>query len=339
MQTLPYMQSEKGIPCDYAGIDWYAMDMDARQVYLNRWRTPHEVVLSTEAFDLLFFRGGYGNPVLIDPPCAGHDSKLADWDNNQSLVQAALDNTSAAVYCIEYKGYNLTQGLEDYNSLISYVVQCIQTIGNDVHLISLCQSGPIGATVASLYPQLIASLTVAGSPMNPKACKSSLDKAIKMPMWIYETACKDGVMKGSNMLMCWMSSDELTHRVQRHFKSTYSDYRAQRFAAWYYGSTKDLSAAWYLWAVKHIFKENDLFEGRAYLHGEIVNWKNIKCPINSVYGAKDDISPQAHATALGGTIYRTEGGHIGVFMGTSSIKNVWSKLFSKLDKHAPLSWL
>ncbi|MCP4987695.1 MAG: hypothetical protein GY928_17050 [Colwellia sp.] len=334
-----YMDNAKDVPVDWNNVDWYHMPFEERSEYLNRWRTENAVVMETPAYRLLCFRGGYGDAIIIDPPSSGHDSHLADWDKDQSLVQCALDNTNLPVYVIDYKGYDVSQGKETYDDIVNHVIKAIEwTATKKAHLVSLCQSGPVGSIIAAMRPELIASLTVAGSPINPHACESILQKAIDQPMHMYEAAVGDkGYMAGELMLYCWMSSNNIMHYINRWKKQNLCDYRSQRFGAWYYDHTLNLGGDWYLTAVEKIFKNNDLFEGRFTFEGDTVDLTNIKCPVNSVYGTKDNISPKGHAIALGEKVsghyvYKAEGGHLGCFQGRKSIANVWPKLFNTLPK-------
>lgn len=332
------MVNSVNVPKDHYGVDWYNKPVNERSEYLNRWRTDNTVVLETEAFRLRCFRDGDGDAVLIDPPCSGHDSKLADWDKDQSLVACALENTVLPVYVIDYKGYTPEQGTETYDDIVNQVIECINfTATKRVHLISLCQSGPVGSIIAATNPHLISSLVVAGAPMNPQASESVLSNAINVPMWQYEMLVTmfGGYMTGKHMLECWMSSNMELHLYKRFQKETMEDYRSQRFAAWYYDSTQNIGGDWYLTAIKSIFKNNDLYNGNFMFNGQTVKLENIQCHVTSVYGEKDDISPKPHAVALGDKVeshevYSTSGGHIGVFMGRSSIKNTWTKIFKKL---------
>jgi poly(3-hydroxyalkanoate) synthetase len=339
-----YMSSATNVELDPYGVDWYSMGVEEKQTYLNRWRTPHTDIHETSRFVMKCFSKGdvTKDAVIIFSPQSGHTSVLCDYDKDQSLVQCAIDNSNGAgVYALDYKSYDKSQGTESYNDLVLQMVDAIaQTPTGKAHLIGLCQAALPAAVVAATRPELVASLTVAGAPIDTKGCPSILDDAIKMPMEMYDMMMIDeGVVSGKKMLNAWMSSNPVRHRIQRWYPENLQSYKASRFAAWYYeDAVQDLSGGWYREAIEFIFKNNDLYEGRMVLGGQIVNFENITCKVNSVWGTRDDISPREQALGLltkvkNHTTYEAvNAGHISIFMGTKALVNVWPELFSNTCK-------
>jgi poly(3-hydroxyalkanoate) synthetase len=129
-----------------------------------------------------------------------------------------------------------------------------------------------------------------------------------------------GVMKGSTMLKGWKEPNKAKHEEAEKLPEN------QHFYSWY-NEPQDLSGAWYLWAIEHIFKGNKL-----------PKMLDIKCPVNVVVGLKDPITPPAQAIAVQKncsekiTVYTTKGGHIGLFISRRAIEDHWSKLFKAASK-------
>ncbi len=82
-----------------------------------------------------------GNPLVIVPPEAGHDSLIVDFGPDQSLVECALKNYEGDVYVVvklaaSYKdtGYTIDDSVQALDSIVD-------TIGEPVNFIGFCQGG------------------------------------------------------------------------------------------------------------------------------------------------------------------------------------------------------
>jgi poly(3-hydroxyalkanoate) synthetase len=89
---------------------------------------------------------------------------------------------------------------------------------------------------------------------------------------------------------------------------------------------------WYLQAIRELFKENRLAKGEFVGLGRRLNLKSVVCPVYLLAGESDDITTKEQvfaAESLVGTPKgRIEkklvpGGHIGLFMGSRTLKETW----------------
>lgn len=331
---------EKGIiPLTSSGFPDY--------VALNDWYHAHEVLIDTPIYKILCFTIGEhraGTPVVIVPPYAGHTSMLVDYDKDHSLVESAYNNSDGHIFAIEWKSATRDTHDTTYEQLLVAINDAVRMAGDEpVHLVGCCMGGTLAAVYTAIFKHKVRALTIAGTPINPHACPSELDEALNAPYYKYKevVAANAGLMKGDLMLMLWMSSDIDRHYLNRPNRYHPRDYKEARFIAWYYENTVDLAAwddsSWYLWLVKNHFLNNQLFNGGFDLLGVKVDARNIFCPINIVTGDKDTISPAPHGLALAEMVssseirtYTTPGGHIGVFMGSYGLDNVYPKIFSSV---------
>jgi len=304
----------------------------------NAWPTPHQVVLETSAVKLLQFSQGTGTPVVIVPPQAGHHSSIADYAPNQSLVESAAKNYTGSVYTIEWKSCTYTRRNEGIQDLLAQLDECVLEVGGKATLVGLCQGGWLATIYASLYPNRVSSLVLAGAPIDTKAGKSSIHRATKTPLVMYKATVmmSGGLMLGQTMLAAWKSSNLSKHYFERHINP---DADTRRFYTWY-DHTQDIAGKWYLWAVEYLFKKNllgknELKIGDAKVDLNVLN--NLK-GVHIVTGVRDDITPSEQSLAIQrytrAQTYLVDAGHIGVFMSHRGICDVWNGLFAKLDAAA-----
>ena len=110
--------------------------------------------------------------------------------------------------------------------------------------------------------------------------------------------------------------------------------RTAAFASWY-ETTLDLPGRWYLQVIRQIFKENRLAKGRFVGLGCRLDLGDITCPVYLLAGDADDVTTAEqvfNAERLLGTPgprideRLVPGGHIGLFMGSKSLAEVWPEI-------------
>lgn len=107
--------------------------------------------------------------------------------------------------------------------------------------------------------------------------------------------------------------------------------KREAFASWYENPI-DLPGRWYLQVISQIFKENRLAKGEFVALGRRLDLKAIRCPVYLLAGEADDITTSEqvfNAASLIGTPaghvmkQLVPGGHIGLFMGARTLRDVW----------------
>ncbi len=306
------------------------------------WSSPNEAVWETDAFVLRrFLRQWDGKstlpPILVAPPQAGHHSCIADYEApHQSLVRTCLDYTENEVYSIEWKSATHARRNDDIAQLIEYLHACVERIGPSVHLIGLCQGGWLSTIYAALFPHKVESLLLGAAPVDFTAGGGKLQEMVQaVPMSVYEglVASGGGVLWGGHMLMGW--------KIMNFYDRFCGDYinlwlnirnesflkRSRQFRTWY-DYTQDISGAWYLQAVKELFKENKLIQKKLKIGKRRVDLSRVNCPVALLAGEKDDITlvPQLfnmadHIATPSHEVYKTvipACGHIGTFIGKTA---------------------
>ncbi|MDA8137587.1 MAG: DUF3141 domain-containing protein [Desulfobacteraceae bacterium] len=315
----------------------------------SQWMTPSRIVHRGLKVALRKFNGDEkGNPVLLVPPEAGHNSQIVDYGPEQSLVQCALDHFAGDVYVVE----KLPAEPKDANYSIEDCIRsldlCIQHIGKPVHLIGLCQGGWQSAIYTALFTERVKTLSLAGAPIDFHAGDSVISQwAQALPMSFFEAMVSmgSGTMPGSFIVTGFKLMNAADRYVGDDVKlfqniddPAFVD-RHRRFNGWYQ-FTQPLAGRMYLEVVQQLFKENQLVKGQFKLMGRRVDLSRIYHPLHLIAGSKDDITLpeqlfalEKHVSSLIVEKHLAEAGHIGVFMGKNVIKDIWTALFKRLSSY------
>ena len=90
--------------------------------------------------------------------------------------------------------------------------------------------------------------------------------------------------------------------------------------------------------MKDLYQENKLIKGELMVGGKKVNLKNIKANVLNLYATEDHLVPPAASIPLNENLtceneaYSFKGGHIGVFVGSKSQKELAPKVVEFLKK-------
>ena len=297
----------------------------------NGWFTTNIIVLDHPAFFLRQFSEKGGTPVVIIPPQAGHDSTVADFDNEQSLVQTAVA-AGRTVYAIDWKSCPPSRRNETIADLVDQVRAAVVGHTGPCELVGLCMGGWLAVVFASLYPHFVKKLIVAAAPIRATAGAGFVQSIVKlMPQEYYEglVAMGGGVMRGELMLFGWKMSNPLDRFFLDYIRmwnavGTPEWPRMQRFRRWY-EHTMDIAGGWYLEAVDQIFRQDLIIKAKMQIRGRRVDPGLITAPIITVAGTKDDLTPVEQVHVLGGRWVTFPTGHIGTFT-SRQVQGKWREL-------------
>lgn len=335
-----------------AGVyaDWWSYLREATAISFPPkpdWVTPHTVKLDSDTMWLRDFSAADADPqdvpVIIDAPFAGHPSTVADYAEGQSLVQTLKAAGCKRLYVTDWK--SATHAMRNYG-IDKYLLElsdAVDAVGGRAHLVGLCQGGWLSAMLAARFPGKVASLVLAGSPIDTHAGDGPVMRVgRRTPMAYYRSlvALGGGRMRGQFMLAAWKSMHPDDHYWGK-FIDLYDNIRnpeylarARHFSRWY-EHTVDLPGRLYLEAVKQLFKLNKLARGRFVALGETISLKAVTVPTYLLAGADDDITVKEQvfsAADLLGTpkdqimMESAPGGHIGLFMGSKTLKDQWARI-------------
>jgi polyhydroxyalkanoate depolymerase len=311
------------------------------------WATRNTVALDLDTMRLRDFSSGHSGtrqaPVLVDAPYAGHSAAIADFAPQQSLVRTLLANGLERVLVTDWKSATEAMGNFDVDKYLAEINVAVDDLGEPVHLVGLCQGGWMCAMFAARYPEKVRSLVLAGAPIDTDAGDGALKRmAHDLPMSFFEeiVTAGGGRMRGAYMVAGWKSMhpeqqffgkyvDLYTHIEDRNYIE-----RTEAFERWYENPI-DLPGAFYLQAVKELFRNNSLAKGTFVGLGRRLSLSDVTAPAYLLAGDIDDITPKPQVFAarrLLGTPTKqivcdvASGGHIGLFMGARTLAKHWPKI-------------
>jgi poly(3-hydroxybutyrate) depolymerase len=314
------------------------------------WTTPGSIRCDLTTLRLRDFSVGRDAvPTLIVAPYAGHSSTIADFHHGQSLVEAFIDEGVGSVAVTDWKSATPEMRHLAIDAYLAELAVCVEELGPRVNLVGLCQGGWLSAMLAARFPMKVASLVLAGAPINTDVGRSQIREcAHAFPMSFFERLVEagGGTLRGTVMLVGFKGLHPGKHYVEK-FVELYENIddpgfleRFRKFEAWYQ-HTIDLPGAFYLQAIRELFKENRLVRGEFVALGRTIRLADIRCPLTLLAGESDDITPaeQVLSTAMHvGTppdrIVRdiAPGGHIGLFMGRRAVADNWRRIARRLIK-------
>ena len=211
---------------------------------------------------------------------------IADYHKGQSLIETLFTNGLDRVFLTDWKSATEDMkdlGIDEYLAEINAVVD---DLGGRVNLIGLCQGGWMSAMYAARFPHKIATLVLAGAPIDTDAGDGPIKHiARQYPTSFYEglVAMGGGLMRGKFMLLGWKGMHPAQHYIQEyidlyeHIDDPVYLRKEETFASWYENPI-DLPGRFYLQTIVQLFKENRLAKGMCVGLGRHLELKNITCP-------------------------------------------------------------
>lgn len=307
-----------------------------------RFATHNQLRLELHTLRLRDFSpaGTGGVATVVDAPYAGHSSAIADYHKGQSLVETLLANGLQRVVVTDWKSATMEMKDYDIDNYLAELNVCVDDLGGRVNLVGLCQGGWMSAMFAARYPDKVASLVLAGAPIDTAAGHGPIKKLVKrLPVSVYQQMVElgGGLMKGEFMLAGWKNM----HPDKQYFNKYIDLYehiddprylsKQETFARWYENPI-DLPGRWYLQAIVQLFRENRFFHGKFVGLGRTLSLEAITCPVYLLAGEQDDITTSEQVfnaeQRLGTPAARivkklAPGGHIGLFMGSRTLNQFW----------------
>jgi poly(3-hydroxybutyrate) depolymerase len=146
-------------------------------------------------------------PLLLLPPQAGHDSCIVDFAPGQSQVHAALGAGLSRVFSLDWRAATEAtkdSSVEDYRGVIA---ESAELLGGRVNLVGDCQGGSLAVIYTALHPDTVATLTIAGAPVDFHVGESLIHDWVRLlspfsQMDFYRAlvAANGGLMPGDALL-------------------------------------------------------------------------------------------------------------------------------------------
>ncbi|HAM50130.1 MAG TPA: class III poly(R)-hydroxyalkanoic acid synthase subunit PhaC [Nitrospiraceae bacterium] len=288
-------------------------------------------------------------PVLIIYALVNRQYML-DLQPDRSIVRNLLQH-GIDLYIVDW-GYptkaDMYLTLDDYingylNSCVDFVKET--TKSRKINLMGICQGGTFSAIYASLYPEKIKNLVTLVTPIDfstNDALLFSWSKNMNADALVdaYRIIPGDFLNAGFLMLMPFT----LNIRKYLDMLDTLEDKEKLlnflRMEKWIFDSPGQAGECLRQF-IKDCYQENKLVKGGLKVGDKTVNLKNITMPLLNIYASGDHLVPPSSTKPLNdlvGTndkvLYEFKGGHIGVFVGSKSQKELAPTIAQWLQERA-----
>jgi poly(3-hydroxybutyrate) depolymerase len=321
------------------------------------WTTQHEIAFEAPIARLRDFSTSRRRsliPTLVLPPQAGHDSCIVDYSSEQSQIAAILGSGLERAMSLDWIGATSETANATIDDYLAVIDRAVEHCGGRVNLIGDCQGGWLATIYATLRPDRINTLTIAGAPIDFHAGEPVIHEVLTRlapggDLSFYEAlvAFDGGVLKGEHMLTGFIMiqpGNEISRQIELLWNLEDPDHvaRYSEFEDWF-KYTQDVPGAFYLWIVRHLFRDNALIGGELEIGGQRVDLANLNMPLTLLAGATDHITPPDQVFALAEYASTppelehrriTTGGHLGLFMGHEALHEHWPPLLAEVLSHS-----
>jgi polyhydroxyalkanoate synthase len=287
-------------------------------------------------------------PVLVSFAIMNRHDVL-DLQPDRSLMKKFLDE-GLDVYIMDW-GYPSKQDryltMEDY--ILGYMNGAVDFIRNahkieKIHKMGICQAGTFSTIYACLHPEKLKSLTVYVAPFDFTTDKCMLYKWTKYIDVDTMVDCL-GVIP-ADLLNAGFGMLKPSMDVSKYFgvlDNLDDEAKTMNFLRMEYwkADCPDLAGEMYRKYIKDLFRDNKLIKGEFELDGRKVDLKNMTVPFLNIYATEDTIIPNESTIAVNAQIgskdkelYAFPGGHIGVFVGAKSQKELAPKVAAWVKKRS-----
>ncbi len=318
---------------------------------------------------LLHFRVDREEPakrkILLIAPLSGHHATLV----RKTVVSLLPD---CDVFVTEWKNARdvpLSKGKFDIEDSTLYLLDFMEHLGRDLHVIAVCQPAPLAlaatAYLAEIHPERQPkTLTLIGGPIDPAANPTEVtDFGRTVTMGQLENLAITQVGSGFAGIgrSVYPGAMQLASFISMNWQTHYQAYRDQIFAVargrdaehdrhnlFYdeYLAVLDMTAEFYLSTVKRIFKDREIARNKFIVNGHQVDIGKISnTAVLTVEGERDDISAPGQCSAalklLTGlddsqkqSHLAPDAGHYGIFSGKAWRGDIRPIVLDFIDKFA-----
>jgi len=279
----------------------------------------------------------YKTPVLIVYALV-NTYKMLDLQPDRSYIKNLL-NAGLDVYLIDWG--NPSKGdrylsIDDYVN--SYINNCVDFIRkknhiDKVNILSICQGGTLSVIYASLYPNKVKNLVTHVTPVDFSTNDGLLFRWSKNMDFDKLVEGFNGLIPGDFLNQGFdMLKPMMKVQKQQALVNNLDDkdklLNFLRMERWISESPNQAGECFRQF-MKELYQQNKLMKGELEVGGKKVNLKNLTCPLMNIFATEDHLVPPAATKPLndlvGSTdkeLYSFKGGHIGVFVGSKSQKEL-----------------
>ncbi len=302
--------------------------------------TPKDLVFKVDKVKLYRYKrdtpSKFKTPLVISYALVNRFDMM-DIQPDRSFIRNLLD-LGLDIYMIDW-GYPTRADkdvtMDDYvNWFLNDIVDFVRK-DNDVdaiNLLGVCQGGTLSLIYSALHPTKIKNLITLVTPVDFSTNDGLLfrwAKDINFDRLVdsYGTIPGEFLNNGFSMLKPMMKVSKYMNVVDT-MQDKDKMMNFLRMEKWINDSPNQ-SGECFRQFMKDLYQQNKLFKGELEVGGKKVSLKNVSMPLLNIYASEDHLVPPAATIPLNdlvGTkdkeLYKFPGGHIGVFVGSRSQKEL-----------------
>jgi len=276
-------------------------------------------------------------PVLIVYALVNRQYML-DIQPDRSIVRNLLQR-GMDLYIIDW-GYptksDMYLTLDDY--ITGYLDNCVDVIskraGKDkINLMGICQGGTFCGIYSALYPEKVKNLITLVAPFDFSTNDGLLfswakNMNVDALVDTYRIIPGDYLNSGFLMLMPFTLNIRKYVDMLDVVEDREKLLNFLRMEKWIFDSPGQAGECLRQF-IKDCYQGNKLIKGELRIGGRLVDLRNITMPLLNIYASADHLVPPAATRPLNDvvgttdkTLYEFKGGHIGVFVGSKSQKEL-----------------
>ena len=302
--------------------------------------TPKELVWKQDKVQLYRYTRATApavkTPVVVSYALVNRQDMM-DIQPDRSYIRNLLDQ-GLDVYMIDW-GYPTAADkfltMDDYvNGYLNEVVDfvCEMNEVEKVNLMGVCQGGTLATIYAALHPEKIKNLITLVTPIDFSTNDGLLfrwakDMNIDKIVDAYGNVPGDFLNSGFSLLKPMSKTGKFISAINLmdNEQKILNFLRMEKWIA----DSPDQAGECYRQFLKDLYQQNKLVNGTLQVGEHTVNLKNVTMPVLNIYAEEDNLVPPAASIPLNDlvgakdtTLYKFKGGHIGVFVGSRSQKEL-----------------
>ena len=303
--------------------------------------TPKEIVYKEDKLTLYRYsrttKPTYKTPVLIVYALV-NTYQMLDLQPDRSYIKNLLD-AGLDVYLIDWgKPTKMDKYLSMDDYINGYINNCVDFVRaankvTKINILSICQGGTFSVIYSALHPEKIKNLVTHVTPIDFAPNDGLLFRWSKDMDFRSLVEGFDGLIPGSflndgfDMLKPMMKVQKSTGllNVMEDKTKLLNFLRMEKWIA----ESPDQAGACFLQFMEDLYQQNKLIKGELVVGDKKVDLKNLTMPLMNIYAVHDHLVPPSATIPLNDyvgskdkSIYKFEGGHIGVFVGGKSQKEL-----------------
>jgi polyhydroxyalkanoate synthase subunit PhaC len=258
----------------------------------------------------------------------------ADRSYIKKLLSAGLD-----VYLIDWGFPGKSERFLDMDDYVNgYINNCVDHIRHEhgldkINILSICQGGTLSVIYSALHPEKVKNLVTHVTPIDFSTNDGLLFRWSRDMDFDLLVEGNHGLIPGEFLNQGFDLLKPMM-KVQKHqaLASSLDDkdklLNFLRMERWI-SESPDQAGECFRQFMKDLYQENKLVKGRLVVGGKKVDLKKITMPLLNIFATEDHLVPPAATKPLNDLVastdkelYSFKGGHIGVFVGSKSQKEL-----------------